>query len=284
MTTLSHDSCPGPRVLGGYIDGTLAESCLGDIAHHVTRCTSCRTVVENICELEQPTWYSAVFVRNPAVAISWSATVIIALAVGALVVHQRRPASSPTDAIAHLVAASPSSERLIEPRLSGGFPWAPYPGKERSSDSTNSRAELRAGAAAGVVLHQLGNDHSAQALHAAGLAYLVGQRPEEGVRVLVEASRAAQGDARIWSDLSAAFCANAGDGDIAALRRARDAADRAIHLDPQLAEAYFNRAVTLERLGAFQPAEAAWSEYLTQFPRGPWSAEARERLGRLRRQ
>jgi len=53
------------------------------------------------------------------------------------------------DAMSRLVTLAPASARIVEPRLSGGFAWAPYRGPMRSSDSGADAARLKLGGAAG---------------------------------------------------------------------------------------------------------------------------------------
>ena len=62
---------------------------------------------------------------------------------------------------------------------------------------------------------------------------------------------------------------------------ALSAADRALRIDGRLAEALFNRALILERLGLSGEARAAWQRYLEVDGASHWAEEARTRLSRL---
>ena len=57
-------------------------------------------------------------------------------------------------------------------------------------------------------------------------------------------------------------------------------ADRALRIDAGFAEARFNRALILERMGRRAEAEDAWRQFLALDDRSPWAAEARQHLGR----
>ena len=58
-------------------------------------------------------------------------------------------------------------------------------------------------------------------------------------------------------------------------------ADRAVKADNRLAEAWFNRALALERLAMVGEARGAWSDYLKVDDRSEWAAEATRHLERL---
>lgn len=281
MTTFSDASCPEPAVLGAYIDGTLDPGRVEDVTRHVTRCATCRVAIENVVEA----WDEELPVPRPRFGsrVRWIAAVAAALIVALLVFVRRDPRPAPQfDPIAQLVAAAPVSARSIEPRLSGGFRWAPFRGTRRTHAAPKSHEELVASGAAGDVLRELGETRTPQSLHAAGVAYLIAGDATLAVKLLTDASRQAGGNARVWSDLSAALYTEAA-GDDAGARRALAAAERAVRLNPRLAEAHFNRAVALEAVGTPQQVRAAWSDYVERFPAEPWTVEARERLARRER-
>jgi tetratricopeptide (TPR) repeat protein len=65
------------------------------------------------------------------------------------------------------------------------------------------------------------------------------------------------------------------------LPRALEALEQALTLAPDLPEAWFTKAVVLERLQIRQQAREAWTRYLQLDPDSSWSAEARRRLAAL---
>lgn len=278
MNAFADDSCVEPAVLGAFMDGTLPEERVADVTRHLSRCARCRQLVELATEIEQelspaerPRWRQS--------RISWVA-LAAALALVAIMLPLFRRANQPSrsDWIAQLSAASPSAFRTIEPRISGGFHWAPLHAFRSASATEKTPEELVASGVAGSVLREIGSDRTPRALHASGVAYLVAGDPAAAVRLLDEASRAAPGDARIWSDYAAALYASASADDRTTLQQALHAANRAVHLNPAMVEPYFNRALVLERIGAPRQATAAWKEYLQRDGVSGWSTEARKRL------
>jgi hypothetical protein len=276
VNAIAEDPCPDPAVLGAFIDGTLSRERVANVTSHVSRCAACRVLVENVAELELE-------LEQPVIArgkrFRWLAAVaaIVPVVIGVAVFRTRQ--ETPSDPIAKLVAASPTSARTLEPRLSGGFPWARLRPVRRAGVATKTPEDLVASGAAGAVLREVEGQDSPQALHASGVAYLVARDARAAVPLLEEAARRAEGNARVWSDLSAALYDAADPGDVVTQRRALAAAERAIRLNPRLVEAYFNRALILEHVGTPQQAAAAWRAYLDRdVAANGWSAEARERF------
>jgi len=127
-------------------------------------------------------------------------------------------------------------------------------------------------------------ERSPQALSAAALWDLVNGRTADAVTALEEARAAAPTDPGLASDLAAAYLARSGEpgceGDAFA---ALEAAAAAVDLAPERADARFNLAVTLERLGLTRQARRAWRSYLALDRSSPWAEEAVARLARLMR-
>jgi tetratricopeptide (TPR) repeat protein len=114
------------------------------------------------------------------------------------------------------------------------------------------------------------------------IAALASGDVDRAVRVLEDQAAATPGDARVKSDLAAAYLARARDeaqsGDIA---KALEAAEQALMLAPGSPEATFNRALALDSLHVTDAAAAAWRNYLAADAASPWAAEARARLASL---
>jgi tetratricopeptide (TPR) repeat protein len=277
VTASAHESCPEPAVLAAYVDGVLRRTRVADVTRHVTRCARCRILIEDLAAIEKER--PATVVAFPSRRLrQWAIAAAVLIAAVALPLLWRGGESARPDPIAALAAASPTSARTIAARLSGGFRWAPLLGLKRSEATAKSAEELVASGAAGAVLREIGSDRSPRALHAAGVAYLIAGDTDSAVKVLGDAVRRAPGNARVWSDYAGALYTAAKSDDAAEIPQALAAADRAVHLNPRLAEALFNRALVLDRIGTEQQRGAAWCEYLAQDPDGPWAAEARERL------
>jgi hypothetical protein len=276
VTASEVDSCPSTGTLGAFIEGRLEPERLSDVTGHVSTCATCQFVIEQVCESEQEN-ESAGF--RPA-TWQWIAGIAASAALVVIVYPHLRGSESPAaGAISRLAAAAPANERTIEPRLTGGFRWSRLH-RLRDIDRKNeplTPEQLLARGTAGSVLRQIGDDRSPQGLHAVGIAHLLVDDTGKAAALLQDAANAAPGDARVWSDLSAALFLQARD-DPAALGRALAIAEHATRLDPSLSEAYFNRALILERMGEGAQAKAAWNEYLRHDDHTGWAAEAHDRL------
>jgi CHAT domain-containing protein len=91
------------------------------------------------------------------------------------------------------------------------------------------------------------------------------------------------GDARLLSDLGAAFYVRAQNDDRPSdLLRAHDAVKRAVATDPKLPAAWFNLALTLEALGFTAEARRTWSR-AAQYDPETFGREARDHISTLDR-
>ena len=189
--------CPSPETLA-FDKRTLSKDEQSISNNHLQSCEQCRLVTASHFERDsnimaplltprrRPLWWAAA-----------AAALIAAIALQPLL----RPADGPIKA---LVQAAPGN-RLIEPRLSGGFPWTPFRGLTRGSpDEAMETAEMRLIGVAGSVLEQTENDDSIEAKHAAALAHLLSGQPAEAAELLKSIASKAN-DARIWSDLAASL-------------------------------------------------------------------------------
>lgn len=188
------------------------------------------------------------------------------------------PPTAPIERLARVVGRDrPSPGRLTE-----GFAFAP---------ETREKPALRLEAGAGsetfpqVAAAIEGAAYSSPLpadLQALGVLRLVERRPSDAVDAL-EASVSADPTSPVAvSDLAAAYLARGEaldqpSDDVLAL----EAADRALELDPGLAEPAFNRAVALERLGLVTQTTSAWESYLTLDRDSGWATEARRRRAAL---
>src|SRR5260221_4505395 len=84
----------------------------------------------------------------------------------------------------------------------------------------------------------------------------------------------------MWNDLAAARHALS-EKHPSELPEALADVEHALQIDPKLAEAHFNRALILERLGLRDQARKEWQRYLEIDPASAWSTEARAHLRAL---
>ena len=201
--------------------------------------------------------------------------VVLAAAGGALLSLRDRP--STRSSIATLVSASSLQSRTVEPRLSGGFAWAPF----QSATRGESTAHLTITSAIGTTLANVRGDSAPSARHTEAVAELLGGHPRNALSKLTIAAEHSD-DPAVWSDLAVALHETALHEDAPELLAdALSASDRALSLQPQFPEALFNRAIVLERLGLRDDAREAWERYLASDSTSEWAAEARVHLTAL---
>ncbi|MEA2240273.1 MAG: hypothetical protein QOC81_4997 [Thermoanaerobaculia bacterium] len=264
-----------PETLAAFAEGRLDAAKRGDVIAHLDQCEECLNDVALVMPSARAESEKRRFLR-PSWIVALAAAIVLAIALP-LLQHAMHP-NSPTDA---LVALAPRSARLVEPRLTGGFPWAGYHGPNRAADSATNAQQLKLGGAAGELIERAEHDASSDALHAAGVAMVMVEKPDEAIVKLESAARASH-DAKPWSDLAAARYAAASKlGRASLYPEALAAADAALRIDPNLPEALFNRALILDRLGLSNEARHAWERYLEVDPSSQWAVEARERLAAI---
>ena len=275
--------CPDLETLAAYLDGRVAEGDRARIAAHLTACESCYFVFAEAAQMDTavarepaPRWWARPRVLWPTAAAGLAAAAALVLAVSGSLTPSGRDVTDLT-----ALQASLATQRTVEPRLTGGFAYAPLRATLRSADAeADAPPEVRIAAA--LVEKETGTRQTPGALHARGLAWLVAGDVDRAVASLEEAAAARPDEAGILSDLAAAYLVRAdrhpGSADAAS---ALAAVNRALERQPGLPEASFNRAHALERLALIDQAEAAWTQYLTIDNRSGWADEARAHLRAL---
>lgn len=265
------DNCLDAQLLAAFAEKKASRSEIGQILRHLDRCPRCMSALETAMALKEPR------ALNPRwLAVAAALTIVL----GAVPFARRTLLPTPSQKLAHLL---PASSRVVEPRLSGDFAWAPYRGPMRSTDTDSEARRMKLVGVTGELVERAESDQSAKSQHDAGIGLMLVERPEDAIVRLRAAAAKSPADARAWSDLAAAEY-------MTALRLGRAShypvalahADRALDIDPRMGEALFNRALILERLGLTVAAREAWSSYLAVDPSSPWAVEARQRQQRLR--
>jgi CHAT domain-containing protein len=171
---------------------------------------------------------------------------------------------SPIAALASII--NTKDGRPIEPRLSGGIDWAPF--RPHPNEASMTPAKSR------------GSDDD-DAAHVNGVALLLTGRTAQALSKL-EAAAASSNNPAAWNDLAVALHEAAMRYDVPEqIAHALAAADRALALDPEYAEALFNRALMLQRLGFRDDALTAWNRYLDVDAGSGWAVEARAHAAAL---
>ncbi|HEX7153605.1 MAG TPA: CHAT domain-containing protein [Thermoanaerobaculia bacterium] len=278
---------PEPETLAAFAEGRLDGAPRASVVEHLAGCRQCMgdvSLAMTAAEEEQRADErqedrGRPVLRGPWYRKTWLYAAAAAIVIALLVPFMRE--SSRRSPVESLVALAPRSARAVEPRLSGGFAWAPYHGPARAGADGVDAKQLKLGGAAGELVERAERDRSPEAQHAAGVAMVLVDKPAEALARLETAARAGN-DARIWSDLAAArYSAAVSLGRTSLLSEALAATDAALRIDAKSAEALFNRALILEKLGLSDEARRAWERYLTVDATSEWAKEARARLAEL---
>ena len=280
------DACPDPETLATFLDGRLGEGERDSVAAHLTTCESCYAVVvaasqtkPALVELSAPRpWYrSRKLIWTVATGLATAATIAIAVQHGVMPVQ-----TAPPSELQDLVAAV-GTERRIEPRLTGGFAYAPIQAFRSRPASTSETLSPDVRIAVSRIEKKTAVEDTVLALHLRGVATLLAGNVDMAIVFLEQAVGRDPSNARFQSDLSTAYLVRAKRaGEAGDVSRALATANRAVDADRTLAEARFNRAYALELLGMTEEARDAWQSYLTIDDRSGWADEARARLRELK--
>lgn len=274
-------ACPEPEVIGAFVEGRLGAWKRWKMTRHLDRCETCRDDVAALADFAAAPAAANVVQFPTAPARRWwtAAAASLVTILGAATIQQVVTARRNQSPVAPLAAASARlGSRSVEARLSG-FPWAELRTPNRSStEDSNPRRQQLVGEAGKVRERAEANPDDSRLQHAAAIASLLVDEPRAAIESLAKLTQEHPDDARAWSDLAAARHTAATRFDVASEDSlALAAADRALKLDPDLAEARFNRALILERLGLLADARAAWDQYLAIDATSGWAREAHER-------
>src|SRR6266508_1861769 len=176
------------------------------------------------------------------------------------------------------LARAVGSQRISEGRLPGGFVHAPP-----STGNAPVRLNPEATTVAARLLKQFDASASelAAALGAAEARLAFGE--VDAAIDLLDRYPSERLGAPMLTVVAVAYRERARRHDNAeAAARAADAAERAVRLDPNPIESWFNRAAALERLGFVAEAVRAWQDYLQRETDRGWRTEATARLAVLR--
>src|SRR5262252_2525793 len=126
---------------------------------------------------------------------------------------------------------------------------------------------------------------AAAAHHAMGRFHLARKNFDDAIAEFEAALKTAPNDARLHSDLGAAFMEKSdlealgkSGRDPRTLDRSLEHLNRAIELDYSLLEPLFNRALLRQNLGQLFQAKEDWDNYLKKDATSPWAEEARRNL------
>lgn len=177
------------------------------------------------------------------------------------------------------VVAALGFRRFVEPRLTGGFRYAPV---EDIAAGTQPRVQRELLLAAVDSIRQDGRPLDPESMHTAGLLDLAMGELDSSVVSLQKAAAAVPPNADLLSDLAAVYLVRASKQDSPIdLAAALDAAERAAELRPASPEALFNRALARQRLSLTDEAIKGWQEHLAHETDPGWIREAELAIEKL---
>ncbi|MBS1794640.1 MAG: CHAT domain-containing protein [Acidobacteria bacterium] len=187
---------------------------------------------------------------------------------------------SPDDEILASLNKAFKTNRPTEARIAG-FDYAPKTeGTRGGKKEENFDLLLAKTRAAGAVL----KDESAENLYQLGRVFLAENDYDKAIEQFEKALRKNNAIARIHNDLAVALMEKGkqrDEGNLELFARANEEIDKAIQLDKNLAEAYFNRGLAVELLKLPNQAKEAWENYLKLDSTSKWADEARRHLQNL---
>jgi tetratricopeptide (TPR) repeat protein len=283
--------CASAEDLAALLDGRLPPHERQRIEAHIAECETCYDWFAEIATLQDDAAVDGANAatdalraappgrrwRTPMVGAGLAAAAAIWLAVAppASLIRWWMPDARPE--LQQMVAAV-GPRRATVGRITGGFEWGPRPSVTRGL-TDEVRPEMRLALAR--LAEEAERAPTARALAARGSSQLAAGQIDPAIRDLEAALAADDRMAFAWSDLAAAYIGRRSlTGEAQDAVRARDAARRALAINPELPEARFNLALALE---ATDPSGAieALQQYLGADSSSPWAVEAKALLDQL---
>lgn len=281
---------PDAERLAEYADGLLADEARADVERHFADCEDCRAVVmdtmaflaaapgkpEGVSRSTVIPFPSSRWVTRAAALVAVAAALLLAVRVTRpeWLLGPRADRPELQELIA-AVAGQPT--RPVEGRLTGGFKYAPPPSPTRGPGDRDMPPDVRI-AAARLEQAASGDSPAPGALADLGVALLTLGDVNKAIDALERAVAQRPLDARYQSDLAAAYLARAQrQGSPADWQKALEASERALKANPDLIEAWFNRAVAIEGAATSRgEVKQAWQEYLTRDSSSEWARERQQ--------
>jgi CHAT domain-containing protein len=286
-----HGGHPDAATIAAHVERRLSRSEAARVDEHLASCSACyelfaetvRFQIDEEAGEDVPPAGGVVRPwRRPAVRVAAGLALAAALALASWPLWHIDRRSVPRALVADLVRAV-GEQRFVEPRLTGGFHYERFV-RRRSGDSPRGLDAQPPAVIAAVarIRERAETDTSPEALSALAVTYLVSGDVNTAVNTLELAAAQAPRNARIQSDLAAAYLTRASRLDEPAdVPKGLEAAEKAVALPGAPEEAWFNRALALEDLHLVDEARKAWGDYLERDSTSAWADEARRRLADL---
>jgi tetratricopeptide (TPR) repeat protein len=270
---LNGGTCPSLETIGAFVDGRFKDREREVIADHLASCETCYFVFSEAARTRVAAQPQAEVVQFTPRRITWRIAAGLAVAASlvlAVNVWQSSGPDAEERAFTNLVAAV-GTARTFEPRVTGGFAYAPVRGPVRGANTVELSPDAR------IAIAEIEKQFAARPI--AGIAALVAGDPNRAIPILEKAAGDNPNDAKLLNDVSAAYLVLAErDNSKDAASHALAMANRALEIDRLMPEALFNRALALQLSGLNEDAKAAWQAFLTIDDRSGWADEARTRL------
>lgn len=176
------------------------------------------------------------------------------------------------------------TERPLQARITR-FNYAPFIQTRGAGDGKFDTPERRR---AELLALNAAAQPTAANLQTSARIHLAKKEFDEAIRELEKAAELDARNAEILSDTGTAYLEKskdvsdgAGGKSLELAAKALDYFDRAVAADPNLPEARFNRAISLQVLHSPVAARDAWRDYLNLDNDSPWAEEARQNLKSL---
>lgn len=235
------------------------------------RLTSSATTTSNFFngKVNQPFRYAAVSVLVLAIA-------------GAIYAWYENSNSVLRNSLLAMQRSYPTS-RPLESRMTGNFAYKPYARTRGELDNQDiNRDQLNY--ALVELTRVVASTPTPQERHALGRLYLFLGEFEKAESQMKLALEGLSKDAKLLTDIAALYYERSKYADSDSellLTKAVEYYRQAISIEPQLAEAWFNRALCYEHLALYSKAKEDWQQYLKIDSESEWATEARQRLKNL---
>jgi tetratricopeptide (TPR) repeat protein len=271
-------SCPDAESLAVYIDGRTTPWQRASIEAHLARCEDCLFVLAETARQQQSAREDkkkpSERVRASRRRLAWMAGLAAAAAIVVAIVLPGRMVRSQGPGLQLAVSrfeAARGPYRTFEPRLTADSNYRVMAPATRSADAPIEPAAdaERLAHAAQELEKAVRYDDSPAARAALGAMHLELGDARRAVDVLQSLPQSP--DAGRLNDLAAAYLVRRAEGDTV---RALEILERAVTLDPQCVQAWFNLALAAEAEGRTARAIDAWRRTLELDGTSGWSKEA----------
>jgi tetratricopeptide (TPR) repeat protein len=285
-TTPPKGACLDAELLASYVDGRATPEERVEVEAHLARCEDCyfafsETVqeqqAEGTADEVEAQGHRRRWLPRVAAGLATAAAVVIAVQLFRSVVS---PVTAPDvelkTALEQLDAATGPSRRF-EPRLTLISTYRPLePAMRSAAPSAEAPLDVRE-AALGVEKASTKPGTGLEGQRALATMYFALGRAQRAADVLGPSAQS--DDAGALSDLAAAYLARRSVGDV---QRALDLLERAVGLDPNRVEAWFNLGLAAEAADQRARAAEAWTRALALDSTSGWADEARKHLEKLK--